>query len=45
MDGVKHTVMQWKVREKELQSKVLVLRRFAAKNHSIFTFQTNTKLI
>uniref|UniRef100_A0A8R1TVF8 Myotubularin phosphatase domain-containing protein n=1 Tax=Onchocerca volvulus TaxID=6282 RepID=A0A8R1TVF8_ONCVO len=27
MDGIKQTVMQWKVREKELQSKVLILRR------------------
>lgn len=27
MDGIKQTVMQWKVREKELQSKVLTLRR------------------
>ncbi|KAL3981826.1 Myotubularin-related protein 9 [Acanthocheilonema viteae] len=27
MDGIKHTVMQWKVREKELQSKVLIMRR------------------
>lgn len=27
LDGVKQTVMQWKAREKELQSKVLVLRR------------------
>ncbi|EFO20414.2 hypothetical protein LOAG_08075 [Loa loa] len=26
-DGIKQTVMQWKVREKELQSKVLILRR------------------
>ncbi|KHN78804.1 hypothetical protein Tcan_00671, partial [Toxocara canis] len=26
-DGVKQTVMEWKTREKELQSKVLVLRR------------------
>lgn len=27
MDGVKQTIMQWKNKEKELQSKVLVLRR------------------
>ncbi|CAG9537354.1 unnamed protein product [Cercopithifilaria johnstoni] len=27
MDGIKQTVMQWKVREKELQSKVLIMRR------------------
>lgn len=28
MDGIKQTVMHWKVREKEMQSKVRVLRRF-----------------
>lgn len=42
MDGIKQTVMQWKAREKELQSKVLILRRFCFFRYSFLFFFYST---